>query len=67
MDDEEFFAGFMSDGNKIETDLEQEMLERWKEEARTKERSQRRGFSTVWIWLGFLLFIGLILVKSGII
>lgn len=43
MDDDEFFEGFMSDGDKIETDFEQEMMERWEEEEKTKDRSQRRG------------------------
>ena len=67
MKDDDFFEGFMSDGNKIETDFEQEIMERWVEEEKTKNRSQRRGCSTVWIWLGILYLIGLILMSLGII
>lgn len=63
MDDDEFFEGFMSDGDKIETDFEQEMMERWEEEEKTKDRSQRRGCSTVWILLGIIWLIGLILMS----
>ena len=66
MDDDEFFEGFMSDGDKIETDFEQEMMERWEEEEKSKDRSQRRGCSTVWLWLLILLVIGFILIKLGI-
>ena len=67
MDDDEFFEGFMSDGDKIETDFEQEMMERWEEEEKSKYRSQRRGCATVWIWLGIIYVISFILMKLGLI
>ena len=58
---------FNSDGNKIETDFEQEILERWEEEEKTKDRSQRKGCSKIWIWLGIIYLISYILMKLGLI
>ena len=51
--------------NNIETDFEQEIMERWEEEAKTKDISQRRGRSRIWILLGIIYLIGLILMSIG--
>ena len=67
MNDDEFFEGFMSDGDKIETDFEQEIMEMWEEEEKTKDRLQRRGCSRIWIWLAMIFLISYFLMKLGII